>query len=99
MESVKAAPGRLIGRVVTHISLISYSVYLIHRIVIHLFLTAHYIACYKLGLPNTSAGKFIGSWVACIIVATIMYRFFEKPFTDLRERFKLKRARLDTSKT
>jgi hypothetical protein len=28
-----------------------------------------------------------------------MYRFFEKPFTDLRERFKLKRARLDASKT
>jgi peptidoglycan/LPS O-acetylase OafA/YrhL len=97
MASVKAAPGRLIGRMVTHISLISYSLYLLHRIVIHLFLTGYYKASYKLGLPDMILVKYIGAWVVCIVAATIMYRFYEKPFTDLRERFRLRQKTMPSS--
>jgi peptidoglycan/LPS O-acetylase OafA/YrhL len=85
-SSVKKATVPFIGKAVTHISLISYSLYLIHTMAIHIYLTGHYI----LKFPNYPALKFIDSWIVCIIVATFMYRFIEKPFTNMRERYKLK---------
>jgi peptidoglycan/LPS O-acetylase OafA/YrhL len=77
-----------IGPIVTHISIVSYSLYLIHFLIINnIYLTI----CYKYHLPNTLLVKFWGSWAACIIGASIMYWCFEKPFTNVRERFKLKK--------
>jgi len=84
LSSVKKASNRVIGYVITHISLISYSLYLIHTLAMFLYLAI----CYKFDLPNTLFIRFAGSWAACIIGATLMYRLFEKPMTNLRERFR-----------
>lgn len=91
MSQIKTASSKWVGRVVTHISLVSYSLYLIHIIVIHIFLTGLYVSASKLNVPwiNTTAVRYAGSWIVCIIAASIMYRYFEKPFTNLRERFRL----------
>jgi peptidoglycan/LPS O-acetylase OafA/YrhL len=86
LSSVRTAPNRYIGYAITHISLVSYSLYLIHELVMQVY----FIVCYKLSLPNTSEVRFIGSWVVSITAATVMYWLFEKPFTNLRDRFKLK---------
>jgi peptidoglycan/LPS O-acetylase OafA/YrhL len=84
LSSVRKASNRYIGYAVTHISLISYSLYLIHTLAMFIYLAI----CYKLDFPNTLLVKFGGSWAACIIGATLMYWFYEKPMTNLRERFR-----------
>lgn len=88
MTSVRTASVPFIGKVVTHISLISYSLYLIHVIVTHLYLKS----LYKTPFGGNTYVRYIGAWVGCIVVSTIMFNYFEKPFTNLRERFKLKSA-------
>ena len=85
MASVKTARFKPVGIMVTHISLVSYSLYLLLDVIIHVFIP---VAYYKLSVPRSIYGEFIGSWIACIAAATIMYRFYEKPFTNLRERFR-----------
>lgn len=66
-----------ITNLITHISLISYSIYLIHFFIIG-------------GLERTSLGiitKIIISLILIFILSTLQYRFFEKPITAMRERF------------
>lgn len=70
-----------IGKVLTHISLVSYSMYLIN-----LALVAQVI---KLHFPATSFGdglmKYAVFWTIVIVVSTLLYKFFEKPLMDLRD--------------
>ena len=69
-------------RLITHISLISYSIYLIHTLIYELI----YNAQIKTGFINPTLGFFI-ILLYIFIISTFQYRLFEKPMTRLRERF------------
>lgn len=74
------------GKFITHISLISYSMYLVNMLVISLM---------KKFLPSVSSSfdglfKYIIYWIIVIVISTIVYYFFEKPMMNLRN-YKLKK--------
>jgi peptidoglycan/LPS O-acetylase OafA/YrhL len=89
MDTWQTARG-WVSRVVTHISLISYSMYLINLSVIMALIIG------KIPTPSIGIayGKLILFWLLTILLSTIMYRFFEKPMTRLRERFSRKEPNL-----
>ena len=75
-----------IARFITHISLISYSMYLLNLTPIMLNVVER--------IPTTSftvgwlkVGLF---WVLVLVLSTLLYKFFEKPVTQLRERLSAK---------
>ncbi|MEO8405402.1 MAG: acyltransferase [Chitinophagaceae bacterium] len=82
MSGIRKAGNLFIGKIVTHTSLISYSLYILHTLCIFVFITLYN----KLFSQDILLVKFIGSWISFFIAATIMYRYYEKPFTNLRER-------------
>jgi len=80
-DSIKTAP-RLLTRVVTHISLISYSMYLIN-----LALVAEVI---RDNFPphglKTAWFMYGVYWFVIIVVSTLLYKYYEKPIMDLRDK-------------
>ena len=75
-----------IARAITHISLISYSMYLLNLTPIMLNVVER--------IPTTSwsvgwlkVGLF---WVLVMTLSTILYKFFEKPVTELRDKLSAK---------
>lgn len=73
-------------RFVTHLSVISYSVYLLHFSII--LSLQNYI--YE---PATFEGALISIlvfWTITFVVSTIVYNFYEKPCTRLRDKWKKK---------
>jgi peptidoglycan/LPS O-acetylase OafA/YrhL len=75
-----------IARAITHISLISYSMYLLNLTPIMLNFIER--------IPTTSfatgwlkVGLF---WALVLVLSTLLYKFFEKPVTELRERLSAK---------
>lgn len=71
-----------IGKYLTHISLISYSMYLIN-----LGLGTHIIKTnFPIEDPHDGVLKYILFWVYLILVSTLLYYFFEKPMTSLRDK-------------
>ena len=81
VQQLRSANGFL-ARTITHISSISYSMYLIN-----LALVAEVI---RDNFPPVSEFdslvKYGGYWVLVIVGATFLYRYFEKPVMDLRDR-------------
>jgi peptidoglycan/LPS O-acetylase OafA/YrhL len=70
------------GKYITHISLISYSMYLIN-----LGLGTHIIkANFPIENPQDGVIKYILFWVYLIASSTLLYYFFEKPMTSLRDK-------------
>jgi len=84
-DSMKLAPD-ILKRVVTHISLISYSMYLIN-----LALVAEVI---KNNFPPNEAKSawflYAVYWLMVVLISTLIYKYYEKPLMDLRDRFKSK---------
>jgi peptidoglycan/LPS O-acetylase OafA/YrhL len=82
-DSIKSAPS-VITKIITHISLISYSMYLIN-----LALVAEVI---RDNFPphglRTAWAMYLIYWVTVIIVSTMIYKYYEKPIMDLRDRWK-----------
>ena len=69
------------GRVMTHISLISYSMYLIN-----LCLVADVIRMNFQGqVDRYPLMMYIIFWTAVIVISTLLYKYFEKPVMDLRD--------------
>jgi len=82
-ESIKTAPTYLL-KPLTHISLISYSMYLIN-----LSLVAELIRdTYTSTSVYSAWALYFSFWLVVIAISTIMYKYYEKPITDLRDRFK-----------
>ncbi|GAA4431702.1 acyltransferase [Pontibacter saemangeumensis] len=76
------SPG-LVSRAVTHVSLVSYSVYLLHQSVVIRFLAL-------LGSPDSvlSSAFFYGAYLGItLVLSSLLYTYFELPMTSLRERF------------
>lgn len=77
------APNKILQYFITHVSIISYSVYLIHNSLIFIIQDAIY-------KPENWFQVIIGFlffWIITLAISTILYKFFEKPITDLREKF------------
>lgn len=85
LSNWKSASGSA-AYVVTHISLISYSLYLLHATIINANLavkTVHYLNV------SQAIGAVIGIsilWGLSIPAATLMYKYFEVPVTRLRDK-------------
>ena len=78
-----------ISKAVTHISLISYSIYLIHQSVILKFLTLF-------GNPDSllSSILFCMAYLGLTLIASsLLYTYFELPVTNLREKFRRKQPK------
>ncbi len=79
-ESVKSFK-TTIGKVFTHISLISYSMYLINLALVADVIKKHF--------PLSSFGdgllKYTIFWMIVIAGSTLLYKFFERPMTELRD--------------
>ena len=72
-----------LGKIVTFISLISYSLYLFHPVMVKVM---------GLLFKNRSGAIiFIAIWVASITGAYVQYRFFEIYMTSFRDRFSKKK--------
>lgn len=72
----------IFGKIITFISLTSYSMYLLHYMVVIFFF--HH--------PVTEMGwlTFLTVWGISFLISWLMYRFYEVPITSLRERFSVR---------
>jgi peptidoglycan/LPS O-acetylase OafA/YrhL len=83
-DSVKTCRGR-VGRCITHVSLISYSMYLINYGLVVQPMLKHFAphgfadAIFKYGIY----------WVVVVLASTLLYKYFEKPMMDLRDQGKV----------
>jgi peptidoglycan/LPS O-acetylase OafA/YrhL len=80
-DSIKTAP-RLLTRVVTHISFISYSLYLINSALVAEVISHNFFP------HGTKTSWFMYGiyWFVVITVSTLLYKYYEKPMTDLRDK-------------
>ena len=83
LTSIKIRSGHFFNKAITHVSLVSYSLYLTHLLVMFVIITL----LNKISINGLQILKFISCWFFCILGASILYRIFELPMTNLRERF------------
>jgi peptidoglycan/LPS O-acetylase OafA/YrhL len=82
-DSMKSAPP-IITKVITHISLISYSMYLINLALVAEVLTFNFPP----HGPYKAWALYFVFWIVVLVVSTLIYKYYEKPIMDLRERWK-----------
>lgn len=80
-DSVKNYRG-IIGKALSHISLISYSMYLINLGLVVQVITKHF----QILNPTNGFLKYLLYWAIVIISSTLLYFFFEKPMMKLRDK-------------
>ncbi len=82
-DSIKSAPP-IITKICTHISLISYSMYLINLALVSEVIRDNFP-------PHDAKSAWImylSYWVIIITVSTLLYKYYEKPMMDIRDKFK-----------
>jgi peptidoglycan/LPS O-acetylase OafA/YrhL len=82
-DSLKKAP-RFITKTVTHISLISYSMYLLNLAIVSEVIRDNFPP----HGPRSAWAMYIIYWFVVIILSTLLYKYFEKPIMDLRDKLK-----------
>lgn len=84
-------------RVITFISLVSYSMYLIHFNVVQYIALPHLLQWASLEVGDTTLAllKFALYWVLCVLGSLLLYKYFEVPTTALRNRFSAGSSRAD----
>lgn len=82
-DSVKSFRFKWIGKPVTHISKISYSMYLINLALVSSVIMKNYPP----STTNERWAMYLIFWGVTVGVSTILYYFFEKPIMKLRDRF------------
>ncbi|MBQ2188761.1 MAG: hypothetical protein II401_09450 [Bacteroidales bacterium] len=80
-ETIKSAP-KALTKVVTHISLISYSMYLINLSMVASVITTNV----EISGKAEAILWYAVYWIAVVLVSTIIYKFYEKPIMDLRDK-------------
>ena len=75
-----------IGRAITHVSLISYSMYLLNLTPIMMTLVDR-IPTTSLAVGWLKVGLF---WTLVLVLSTLLFKYFEKPVTELRDRLSAK---------
>ncbi len=78
-DAIKSSTNKIWQKIITHISLISYSLYLVHWVFV--LLVNKYTASFS------SWERILMVWVASFVTASLQYKYFEKPMTDMREKF------------
>jgi peptidoglycan/LPS O-acetylase OafA/YrhL len=81
-ETIKTAP-KALTKVVTHISLISYSMYLINLSMVASVITSNI----QIDGKGEAVLWYAIYWIVVILASTIIYKFYEKPIMDLRDKF------------
>lgn len=71
-----------VGKAITHISLISYSMYLINLSVVAQVIEVNFMPQNKID----SVVTYILYWTVVVVLSTLLYKYFEKPVMDLRDR-------------
>jgi len=69
-------------KIITHISVISYSMYLVNLAIVAEVIRDNFM---PIGYTQTVIA-YIAYWFAVITLSTAMYKFYEKPLMDLRDR-------------
>jgi len=82
-DSIKKAPST-ITKIITHLSLISYSMYLINLALVSEIILANFPPN---GIVSTWL-TYLFYWLAVILGATFIYKYYEKPMMDLRDKIK-----------
>jgi peptidoglycan/LPS O-acetylase OafA/YrhL len=85
-DSIKTAP-RFLTRVVTHISFISYSLYLINSALVAEVIRHNFLP----HGPKTAWFMYGIYWLVVITASTLLYKYYEKPMTDLRDKMAAKK--------
>jgi len=83
-ESYKSAKG-IIPYIITHISKISYSMYLINLALVAEVIRDNFTP--QGGMDGII--KYGLFWIIVIVASTLLYKYFEKPVMDLRDRKRL----------
>ena len=83
--SLMKSRANVLCKLFTYISLISYSLYLLHQNVKHMIVES--LSGY-FGIDNGLV-KLVSVWVLTIFLSTLMYLYIEKPFMDMRKKIKI----------
>ena len=78
-------------RIITHISLISYSMYLLNATVINMHIIEPTLAALQLSPGLSSIIGYVCFWLFTLAAATAMYQYFEVPVMALRNKLLLQR--------
>jgi len=70
------------GKMMTHISLISYSMYLVNLSLVADVIRMNYEPQSKIEYLVT----YIFFWLAVVVISTLLYKYFEKPMMDIRDK-------------
>lgn len=84
-DSIQSAP-ILLTKIVTHISLISYSMYLINLALVSEIIRDNFPP----RGPNTAWALYGIYWIIVIVASTVIFKYYEKPIMNLREKWKSK---------
>ncbi|MFD2784731.1 acyltransferase family protein [Hymenobacter rubripertinctus] len=87
LSSWKRAKG-MAADITTHISLISYSMYLLHSSLIHNRLVIPFVQSLALPSPVKSLLGMGLLWGLTLVLATLMYKYVELPVMNMRKRLK-----------
>ncbi len=82
-DSIKKAPP-VITKIFTHISLISYSMYLINLALVSEIIRDNFPP----RGPHAAWALFLIYWVVVVSFSTLLYKYYEKPIMDFRDKFK-----------
>ena len=80
-DSIKKAPTILV-KIFTHISLISYSMYLLNLALVAQVMNTNFPA----QSPYSAWASYVIYWVCVIAFSTLLYKYYEKPMMDLRDK-------------
>lgn len=69
------------GKAITHISIISYSMYLVNLGLVAQVIENNFMPETK----SAAAITYILYWTIVVVLSTLLYKFFEKPMMDLRD--------------
>jgi peptidoglycan/LPS O-acetylase OafA/YrhL len=82
-DSIKTVSNNFIKKIITHISLISYSMYLINLALVSRVIRDNFPP----ENSNSAWAWYVIYWLIVLSASTILFKFFEKPITELREKF------------
>jgi peptidoglycan/LPS O-acetylase OafA/YrhL len=80
-QSIKKANG-IIAKAITHISKISYSMYLLNLAIVAEVIRDNYAPKNEID----SIVKYLLYWIIVLVGSTLLYKYFEKPIMNLRDR-------------
>jgi peptidoglycan/LPS O-acetylase OafA/YrhL len=82
-DSIKSFKYQVIGKSITYISIISYSLYLVNLGLVEQVITYNFPP----QNPREQVCLYIIFWVATFVISALIYKFYEKPMMDLRDKF------------